>query len=157
MNKHLKPLLFIVFTANTYAATSFNNLILVSEGTENGYEDYRIFVDPTSVKKVEGQKRLFNIVSTGLSLDETVDYEEPKVTDNPEEQENQDSSQLVILSEIDCKTKTLKPVMFTTTDLNTGKVIQRKPTKADVSETFDAEDQILKNIHKEVCKKSQAI
>lgn len=138
-------------TSLSFAAKPNQNLVLVSEGAENGYEDYKIFVDKSSIKKIKNNKVLFNLITSGLSLDETITHDEPKVSENVKEFENQDQSQVVIVSEMTCNSKELKPIKYIEHDQTTGKSKERNATVEQSDDNFEKDDPVLINVHKLVC------
>lgn len=144
-------MLLCAMISTTFAATPPKDLVLVSEGADNGYEDYKIFIDKSSIKKIKSNTVLFNLVTSGLSLDETITYAEPKVSEQVNDLENQDHFQVVILSEMKCNSKELKPLKYTQYDQNTGQVKEQTPSKENSDDTFESDDLILNNIHKIVC------
>lgn len=143
--------LLLALASTTFAATPTKNLVLVSEGSNSDYEDYKIFVDKSSIKKVKSDTILFNIVTSGLSLDESITYEEPIVSEQTPDLQNQDGLQVVIVSEMKCKSKELRPLKYTQMDYSTGKVKEKTPTQTGSNEGLGTNNEILNNIHNIVC------
>ncbi|NWK53211.1 hypothetical protein HYG89_11770 [Acinetobacter sp. SwsAc5] len=144
-------MLLLAITSTTFAATPSKNLILVNEGTDNDYEDYKIFVDKSSIKKVKSDTVLFNIVTSGLSLDESITYEEPVVSEQSPDLQNQDGLQVVIVTEMKCNSKELRPLKYTQMDYSTGKVKEQTPPQSESNEGIGADYEILDSIYKIVC------
>lgn len=143
--------LLLALANTTFAATPTKNLVLVSEGEHSDYEDYKIFVDKSSIKKVKSNTVLFNIVTSGLSLDESTTYEEPIVSEQAPDLQNQDALQVVITSEMKCKSKEIRPLKYTQIDHSTGKVKEKTPTEDISDEGLGTNNEILNNIHNIVC------
>lgn len=153
MNKYSKSLLIslITLSSTSFAVTDSKNLVMVSEGADNGYEDYKVLIDKNSIKRVNKDTVLFNLVSYGLGLDQTITLSEPTVSTQVEDSENLDQTQVVVASEMNCKTKKLKPLKYTQYDHTTNSIKEQTPNSPPTNEDFDADDSILNNIHKTVC------
>ena len=153
MNKYSKLLLIALITlsSTSFAGTNSKNLVIVSEGADNGHEAYKVLVDKNSIKNVKKDTVLFNLVTTGLGLDETITFAEPTVSAQVEDSENLDHTQVVVVSEMNCITKELKPLKYTQYDHTTGSSKEQIPNSQPTSEEFEADDLILNNIHKTVC------
>ena len=155
MNTLLKILascLFVSFSTLPSAKEPNKNVVLVSQGVEDGYEEYQIFIDKLSIKKISNKRVLFNLISDGLSLDESITYENPEIVDKSSEFESMDNSQVIITSQMDCNTKELNPIEYLEINKVTGE--KRKSTpKIDTEDTvqFNEDDIILKNIFNIAC------
>lgn len=144
-------LILLALASTTFAAKPVKELVLVSKGSDNGYEDYKISVDKSSIKKLRNNTVMFNLVSSGLSLDETINFEEPRVSDHIEDLANQDNVQVIIVSEMKCNSKELRPLKYSQFDHSTGKMKDHNPSSVDSDDSFESDDLILNNIHKIVC------
>lgn len=155
MNTLLKILascLFVSFSTLPYAKEPNKNIVLVSQGIEDGYEEYQIFIDKLSIKKISNKIVLFNLISDGLSLDESITYENPQIGDKSSEFESMDNSQVIITSQMDCKTKELKPIEYLEINKITGQKRKSIPKiGTEDSGQFSEDDIILKNIFNIVC------
>lgn len=150
-SKKTFSVLLLALVSTTFAATPPKNLILVNEGTDYDYDDYKIFVDKSSIKKVKSDSVLFNIVTSGLSLDESITYDEPIVSNQAADLQNQDGLQVVIVAEMKCKSKELRPLKYTQMDYSTGRVKEQTPPQTGSNESLSADNEILNAIHKIVC------
>ena len=155
MNTLLKILtscFFLSFSTLPSAQEPNKNVVLVSQGVEDGYEEDQIFIDKLSIKKISNKRVLFNLISDGLSLDESITYENPEIVDKSSEFESMDNSQVIITSQMDCNTKELKPIEYLEINKITGE--KRKSTPKIASQDsgqFSEDDIILKNIFNIVC------
>ncbi|WP_436659824.1 hypothetical protein [Acinetobacter sp. P1(2025)] len=150
------PLIAFSFhTANANEApspeTNKNLELLTQDGDIEGYDNYKVFLDKSSVKKVKN-KVLFNMVVQGLDVDRDKTYETNNTTSN-EDTFDISNNTMVVINDIDCSTKKITPLKYLTRDMRTGERTEVKAQESDYSAPKTEEDiKFVDKIHQLVCK-----
>ena len=151
------PLAITMLLASFAHAENIDNLpksfiLLAGDYSEGQYDEYKVYLDKNSVKKLPDNKALFNMIVFGLDIDRETLYDTAIVGDPDENKQNMDNNRLIITNEIDCKSSKIVPIKYLTLDAATQQTAVVAPNDDDVAlPTSDADKAIVQKIKELSC------